>query len=212
MRWPDGIKCYDGGWKNGKQHGDGDMTNSKGVKKSGIWENGKRIKWTAGIEVSDYITELMNMLNYKGKTPSDEEFVQFAKYISAQVTLLQHKFIKDGGSLNDFPAISTLLKDNHKYKDMYELITDKIEQDKEIEEPDKNLDLTDQYYKRIEELSEDFLNKYDNILRKISTSFNPQNRYKIAKHLKKLEAANPSGKISKKIQLSCVSSDSDERF
>ena len=44
---PDGKK-YDGGWKDGKQHGQGKYTNSKGVEREGIWENGKRTKWLDG--------------------------------------------------------------------------------------------------------------------------------------------------------------------
>ena len=112
------------------------MTNSKGVKKTGIWENGKRIKWTAGIEVSDYITELFSMLNYKGKPPADEEFVYFGKYISAQVILLKHKFVKDGGNVNEVPPLATLMKDNHKYRDIYELIMEMIGNDQDIGQDD----------------------------------------------------------------------------
>lgn len=38
--WGKGRK-YEGQWKAGKQHGSGVYTNSKGVAKKGIWQNGK---------------------------------------------------------------------------------------------------------------------------------------------------------------------------
>ena len=43
--WSDG-RIYKGGWKDGKQHGEGlFFCVKKKVWKKGIWENGKRIKW-----------------------------------------------------------------------------------------------------------------------------------------------------------------------
>ena len=42
--WPDG-KEYSGEWKDGKQHGIGVYTNSKGISKKARWEDGKRIEW-----------------------------------------------------------------------------------------------------------------------------------------------------------------------
>jgi len=42
--WPN-QKQYDGEWQEGKQHGKGKFTNSKGQSRWGIWENGQRIKW-----------------------------------------------------------------------------------------------------------------------------------------------------------------------
>lgn len=42
--WPDGRR-YEGYWHDGKQHGEGRFTNSKGRTKVGLWENGIRIKW-----------------------------------------------------------------------------------------------------------------------------------------------------------------------
>ena len=41
---PDGRK-YEGEWLNGKQHGKGLYTNSKGEKKEAIWKEGKKDKW-----------------------------------------------------------------------------------------------------------------------------------------------------------------------
>ena len=41
---PDGRK-YDGGWLEGKQHGQANYTNKDNVVKVGIWENGKRQRW-----------------------------------------------------------------------------------------------------------------------------------------------------------------------
>ena len=108
------------------------------------------------------------------------------------------------------------MKDNYKYKDIYELIMDMIVSDKQIGRDDLTLDLTDQYYKRIGEVSDGFMNKYDTVLRKISTSFNPQNRYKIVRQLKKLEQLkkqNPeadTNDLSKKVKFTGVSSDSDD--
>ena len=40
---PDGRK-YEGEWKNGKQHGNGKATNSKGESREYKWAEGKRIK------------------------------------------------------------------------------------------------------------------------------------------------------------------------
>jgi len=51
-RWPDG-KQYEGGWLAGKQHGEGKVTNSKGIIKIGIWENGARTKWQEKVELKD---------------------------------------------------------------------------------------------------------------------------------------------------------------
>ncbi len=42
--WPDG-RCYNGQWFNGKQHGEGQFTNSKGKSKRGEWNDGNRVKW-----------------------------------------------------------------------------------------------------------------------------------------------------------------------
>lgn len=42
--WPDKRK-YEGGWKNGKQHGQGCYIAINGDRKEGQWENGTRIKW-----------------------------------------------------------------------------------------------------------------------------------------------------------------------
>ncbi len=42
--WPTG-KTYEGGWQKDKQHGIATITNTNGVTKLGLWENGKRIKW-----------------------------------------------------------------------------------------------------------------------------------------------------------------------
>lgn len=36
---------YKGGWKDGKQHGEGVMIDEKGVKKKGKWETGTILKW-----------------------------------------------------------------------------------------------------------------------------------------------------------------------
>ena len=44
MFWPDG-RTYVGGWKNGKQHGEGKFSVPQGETKSGEWNNGKRIRW-----------------------------------------------------------------------------------------------------------------------------------------------------------------------
>ena len=41
---PDGC-CYKGEWEEGKQHGEGLYTNSRGVERKGVWEYGTRIKW-----------------------------------------------------------------------------------------------------------------------------------------------------------------------
>ena len=41
---PDGRR-YDGGWKEGKQHGRSKYTNKEGVTRIGIWENGRRQGW-----------------------------------------------------------------------------------------------------------------------------------------------------------------------
>ena len=43
--WTDGRK-YEGQWKFGKQHGEGNQYFPDGSMKSGIWENGVNIKWT----------------------------------------------------------------------------------------------------------------------------------------------------------------------
>ena len=43
--WADG-RCYDGEWKNGRQHGVGKYTTQSGkVSRSGMWNEGKRVKW-----------------------------------------------------------------------------------------------------------------------------------------------------------------------
>ena len=42
--WPDGKK-YVGGWFESKQHGEATIYNTKGQSKSGLWENGERVKW-----------------------------------------------------------------------------------------------------------------------------------------------------------------------
>ena len=41
--WKDG-RTYDGSFQNSKQHGEGVYTKN-GVKKKGMWENGKNTKW-----------------------------------------------------------------------------------------------------------------------------------------------------------------------
>lgn len=38
-------RCYSGNWKNGKYHGEGEYTSSSGLKRKGIWDEGKRVKW-----------------------------------------------------------------------------------------------------------------------------------------------------------------------
>lgn len=43
MKYPDG-KIYEGGWKNGKFHGEGVYTNTEGVQKRGEWRNGIKQK------------------------------------------------------------------------------------------------------------------------------------------------------------------------
>ena len=35
-------KCYKGNWKDGKQHGEGVLTNAEGKEAKGLWEEGKR--------------------------------------------------------------------------------------------------------------------------------------------------------------------------
>ena len=40
---PDG-RIYEGYWKNGAQHGEGNYKNKNGDWKEGVWENGKNIK------------------------------------------------------------------------------------------------------------------------------------------------------------------------
>jgi len=42
--WPDGRK-YEGGWRNGKQHGIGTYTSASGKTKQGEWQEGKRLHW-----------------------------------------------------------------------------------------------------------------------------------------------------------------------
>ena len=42
--WANGRK-YEGEWVNGKQHGKGKLFLLDGTIKTGIWENGIRIKW-----------------------------------------------------------------------------------------------------------------------------------------------------------------------
>jgi hypothetical protein len=45
--WPDGKK-YVGGWKAGKQHGEGEFTKtgSEGtIVKKGLWQSGTNIQW-----------------------------------------------------------------------------------------------------------------------------------------------------------------------
>ena len=44
FEWPDGG-TYIGPWHEGKQHGIGTYINSKGKKRQGQWEKGKRIAW-----------------------------------------------------------------------------------------------------------------------------------------------------------------------
>jgi hypothetical protein len=44
---PDGRK-YEGEWFNGKQHGKGKYTNSKGETREAEWMEGKKIKWIDG--------------------------------------------------------------------------------------------------------------------------------------------------------------------
>lgn len=50
MTWPDGKKCYDGGWKNDAQHGFGYFINSHGTKRNGEWKEGKRTSWLGKID------------------------------------------------------------------------------------------------------------------------------------------------------------------
>jgi hypothetical protein len=45
--WPD-DKRYEGQWRNGKQHGEGKIVNSKGKSRRGIWEDGNRLQWLDG--------------------------------------------------------------------------------------------------------------------------------------------------------------------
>ena len=59
MTWPDGTKCYDGGWKNGNQHGNGYFINSHGTKRNGEWNEGKRTKWIGGID-ADRMNDLID--------------------------------------------------------------------------------------------------------------------------------------------------------
>lgn len=42
--WMDGRE-YDGGWVNGKQSGEGYYKDKNGVRKKGIWAEGKRERW-----------------------------------------------------------------------------------------------------------------------------------------------------------------------
>ncbi len=42
--WPDGRK-YEGYWREGKQHGEGNYYTAKGKMRRGQWENGKRVAW-----------------------------------------------------------------------------------------------------------------------------------------------------------------------
>lgn len=47
FKWSDG-RVYDGGWKAGKQHGEGTFISQDGETKRGEWKDGKRIKWITG--------------------------------------------------------------------------------------------------------------------------------------------------------------------
>jgi hypothetical protein len=42
LKWHNGKK-YEGFFKAGKQHGDGEMTNEEGLKVKGKWVNGKKV-------------------------------------------------------------------------------------------------------------------------------------------------------------------------
>ena len=43
--WPDG-RSYKGLWRDGKQEGKGMYVNKENIPREGVWENGKKIKWT----------------------------------------------------------------------------------------------------------------------------------------------------------------------
>ena len=46
LKRADGRK-YNGNWKNGKQHGEGEFYNiSTKQWKKGIWDDGKRVRWS----------------------------------------------------------------------------------------------------------------------------------------------------------------------
>ena len=42
--WSEG-RIYEGGWKNGKQHGIGTYTSANNQKRKGEWKDGKRQGW-----------------------------------------------------------------------------------------------------------------------------------------------------------------------
>ena len=53
---PDG-RLYDGGWHQGKQHGQASYTNSAGKVRFGTWEHGKRVEWR---DTEESVTEKDN--------------------------------------------------------------------------------------------------------------------------------------------------------
>lgn len=59
------IFCqYEGGWKNGKQHGMGVYTNGEGITRKGEWVEGKRTRW---IDESPLGNEFANTNNQTGE-------------------------------------------------------------------------------------------------------------------------------------------------
>ena len=71
----DGRK-YEGWWFEGKQHGIGNYTHKDGVVKSGLCENGKRIKWLEEddliqIENKTFIMKMPQLCQKEGSIPKD---------------------------------------------------------------------------------------------------------------------------------------------
>merc|ERR1712039_896987 len=48
LKWPDG-RSYFGQWCEGKQHGTGVACNERGLKRNSRWENGKFVEWLGGV-------------------------------------------------------------------------------------------------------------------------------------------------------------------
>ena len=74
-KWADGRR-YEGYWSNGKQHGLGKYIIPKeGIKKHGLWEDGKRIKWFDDETIQDINKGDTTWWNYFNN-PDSSNFVE----------------------------------------------------------------------------------------------------------------------------------------
>lgn len=62
QHWPEG-KTYDGGWTNGNEDGLGYFINNSGIRRNGLWKDGKRINWIGAVYEARHSEAIDNQFN-----------------------------------------------------------------------------------------------------------------------------------------------------